>query len=163
MPDRASTGSPPTSESSDRRHGHNNSACHCPGTRSLAEYCRIGISRGTPRGQRDFRLYGKLAPGPWFNSVDPLEYRQRYFALLEQLDPATTLAELSALADGGIPALLCFERPPLDPSWCHRALVSAWLYDTVGISIFEFGHELAGAGWLHPKLPPVFRKSASKQ
>jgi hypothetical protein len=87
-------------------------------------YCRIGISRGTPRGQRSFKL--------------------------GQLDPTATLAELSALASGLKPALLCFERAPPDPSWCHRALVSAWFYDTIGISVFEFGHESDGAGWTHP-------------
>ena len=92
-------------------------------TKLPAGYCRIGISRGTPRGQRGFKLYRKLAPGRWFNSVDPLEYRQRYFALLEQLDPAETLVELAALAEGQIPALLCFERAPPDRSWCHRAFV----------------------------------------
>ena len=122
-------------------------------------YCRIGISRGTPRGQRGFKVYRKLAPGPWFNSVDPLEYRRRYFAQLEQLDPTATLKELSALASGLKPALLCFERGPPDLSWCHRALVSAWFYDTIGISVFEFGHESDGAGWTHPKLPTILRDS----
>jgi len=120
-------------------------------------YCRIGISRGTPRGQRGFKLYRRLAPGSWFKLVDPIEYRARYFALLEKLDPAATLAELCALGDGQIPALLCFERPPPDPAWCHRGLVSAWFHDTLGISVFEYGHQADGAGWLHPKLPSVLR------
>jgi Protein of unknown function, DUF488 len=130
-------------------------------TRLPDGYCRIGISRGTPRGQRGFKMYRKLAPGPWFNSVDPVEYRQRYLAVLQQLDPEATLAELVALADGKIPALLCFEREPPDQSWCHRALVSAWFHDTLGLSVFEIGHEAAGAGWFHPKLSPVVRKGSS--
>ena len=123
-------------------------------------YCRIGISRGNPRGQHGFKLYRKLAPGPWFNSVDTLEYRRRYFAQLEKLDPVATVAELADLACNQQPALLCFERAPPDPSWCHRALVSAWLYDTLGILVLEYGHEADGAGWMHPKLPAVLRGNA---
>ena len=34
-------------------------------------YSRIGISRGVPRGQRDFKRYTKLNPGPWLIRCPP--------------------------------------------------------------------------------------------
>src|SRR6185295_2627300 len=104
-------------------------------------YARIGISRGTPRGQRGYRMFRALAPGPWFSSVNPDEYRTRYDQTLAALDPHKVLAELVDVAAGRIAALLCFERPPPNPDWCHRGLVSAWLADTLGLDVPEFGHE----------------------
>lgn len=122
-------------------------------------YMRIGISRGPPRGQRGYRLYRQLAPGPWFQSVKPEEFRRRYLAQLERLDPHQVLIELDELAGGKVPALLCFERPPPDPAWCHRGLVAGWLFDKVGLLVREIGHEHCGGGWSHPKLPPDWRRS----
>jgi hypothetical protein len=114
-------------------------------------YRRIGISRGPPRGQRGYRMYRPLAPGSWFRSVDAATFGKLYLAQLAKLDPTEVLADLNAMAEGLIPALLCFEPPPPNPNWCHRALVSAWLGDALGIKVVEFGHETAGAGWQHPK------------
>jgi uncharacterized protein DUF488 len=125
---------------------------------SNRRYTRIGISRGPPRGQRGYRMYHELAPGPWFRSVDPDEFRGRYMAQLAQLDPESVLRDLGALAQGKVPALLCFEKPPPDPAWCHRALVSAWVYDTAALELVEVDHEHHGGGWSHPKLPPAWRK-----
>jgi hypothetical protein len=122
-------------------------------------YVRIGISRGPPRGQRGYRMYKRLAPGPWFRSVEPEEFRRRYLAQLERLDPHQVLSELAELADDKIPALLCFERPPPDPAWCHRGLVASWLFDKVGLEVREIGHEHRGGGWSHPKLPRDWRGS----
>jgi hypothetical protein len=102
-------------------------------------------------------MYRKLAPGPWFSSVDDDEFRQRYFGLLGRLDPQKIVAELQELAGYNIPALLCFEHPPPNPKWCHRALVSAWFADTVGLMVPEFGHEAEGCGWRHPKLHASMR------
>lgn len=114
---------------------------------------RIGISRGPPRGQqRGYRMYGPLAPGPWLRSVDRGEFERRYLEQLGRLDPQTVLADLAAIAAGQIPTLLCFERPPPDPAWCHRGLVSAWLADQAIIQVVEFGHDTAGWGSHHPKL-----------
>jgi hypothetical protein len=79
---------------------------------------------------------------------------QQLLGTLAKLNPTTVLADLNAMAEGLIPALLCFEPPPPDRSWCHRALVSAWLGDALGIKVVEFGHETAGAGWQHPKQFP---------
>ena len=114
-------------------------------------YARIGISRGPPRGQRGYRMYRPLAPGSWFRAVDAAVFSRLYLAQLAKLDPAKVLAELNEMAGGLIPALLCFEPPPPDPNWCHRASVSAWLGDALGIKVVEVGHETAGAGWQHPK------------
>jgi hypothetical protein len=121
-------------------------------------YTRIGISRGALRGQSGFRRYAKLNPGVWFNSVGPEEYRNLYYAeVLDRLDPKVVVADLLKLADGRVPALCCFE-PASDPLWCHRALVSSWLSDTLGLAVFEIGREDDGYGWSHPKLPAEFRR-----
>ena len=101
-------------------------------------YAAIGISRGPPRGQRrGYRMYRPLAPGPWFKSVDAEQFRVRYLAQLASLDADQVLDDLAGIADGRIPALLCFEKPPPDPAWCHRSLVSAWLQDSAGIDMYD--------------------------
>jgi len=53
--------------------------------------------------------------------------------------------------------MVCWEHPPPSPSWCHRALVSAWLFKTIGVAVPEVGHEDAGFGWQHPKLHPTLK------
>jgi hypothetical protein len=126
-----------------------------------ALYARIGISRGTPRGQRGYRRYPKLNPGSWFSSVSPEEYKERYYReILNPLDPQTVVNELVALADGKIPALLCWEKSNTGKDWCHRGFVSAWLKDTLGIDVFEVGLEHEGCGHAHPKLPSSMRMSS---
>ena len=116
-------------------------------------YAAIGISRGPPRGRRGYRMYRALAPGAWFREVDEKTFIERYMAQLASLDAGQVLRDLARLADGNIPTLLCFEKPPPDATWCHRGLVAGWLKDTANVDIFELGAELAGAGWSHPKLP----------
>jgi Active DUF488-N3 subclade len=117
------------------------------------DYAAIGISRGPPRRRRGYRVYQPLAPGAWFKSVDANTFRARYMAQLGDLDARRVLEDLGRIAEGRIPVLLCFEKPPPDPTWCHRGLVAAWLQDTLGIAVYELGHENLGAGWHHPKLP----------
>jgi hypothetical protein len=130
-------------------------------TKLPPEVQRIGISRGTPRGQpAGYRMLSQLAPGPWFNSVSPEEYHRLFMSQLAALDPKVILAKIEELA-GGKPsvALLCFEKPNDPAAWCHRGQVSAWFQDELKIDIFEFGLESPGrCGWLHPKLLPVFQK-----
>jgi hypothetical protein len=129
-----------------------------------ADHIRIGISRGTPRGQRvSFLTYRRLQPGAWFKSCPtPEDYARRYFdEVLSPLDPKAVVTALEAAADGGIPTLLCWEPPPPDPAWCHRALVSAWLFDELGLVVTEFGHEALGHGWQHPKLHPTLMRAAA--
>jgi hypothetical protein len=116
------------------------------------DFCRIGISRGTPRGQSAFRMYRKLQPGPGTLKLPDDQFTERYFReVLQQLDPHDTVDELMELAAGKIPALLCFEHTH-SPAWCHRAIVSAWLQATIGLDVLEFGREEDGCGIDHPKL-----------
>jgi hypothetical protein len=115
------------------------------------EFCRIGISRGVPRGQSGYRRYPKLTPGPYLKLADG-PFTERYHReVLEPLDPRQTVHELTALAAGKIPALLCFEHTH-SAAWCHRAMVSAWLQQTLGLAVPEFGREDEGCGLDHPKL-----------
>ena len=134
----------------------------CWSMRLPATYARIGISRGPPRGQRGYRLYQPLMPGPWFRSVSGEEFRRLYMAQLATLEPRQMLQELAALAGDRVPALLCFEKPPPNDAWCHRGLVSAWFADTLKLSVFEYGHEEQGCGWAHPMLPPDWRPSRQR-
>lgn len=117
------------------------------------DHQRIGISRGTPRGVGPgYRTYRKLAPGPWFHSVDPEEYYRLYKAeILSPLNPHEVAAELAALSQGRIPTLLCFERVG---SWCHRAMVAEWLARGLGIPVPEFRFEGRDHA-RHPLMPPL--------
>jgi len=116
-------------------------------TKLPTDHVRIGISRGTPSAQKaPYRNYRQLTPGPWFKScATPQEYAERYFAeVLSKLDPRGVVASLSTMAGGSIPVLLCWEHAPPSPSWCHRALVSAWLFDELGLAVPECEHESLG-------------------
>lgn len=117
------------------------------------DHIRIGISRGVPRLAigKGYRLYRKLAPGPWFNHVPLDEYRRRYDAeILAPLDPQQVVDDLLRIAGGRIPVLCCFERPG-PGQWCHRAIVSEWFHRELGIHVSELGHE---SETLHPLRPP---------
>ena len=123
------------------------------------DHLRIGISRGTPRGiPAGYRLFRKLAPGDWFNSVPVPIYRQRYFEGLSMLDPGEVVDELKTMAGDKTPVLCCFEAPRKLSEWCHRAFVSVWLEKELGLQVFELGMEDWGCGWQHPKLPPALRR-----
>jgi hypothetical protein len=97
---------------------------------------RIGISRGLPRRvPAGYRIYRKLAPGPWFNSVDAAEYERRFQAeILAPLDPRQVWGELHALVAPHEPVLLCFERDRED---CHRLIVARWFEEALGVKIEE--------------------------
>lgn len=119
-------------------------------------HCRIGISRGAPRGMSDYRRYPKLNPGPWFNSVSPVEYKKRYHEeILSRLDAAQVVRELADIANGGVPVLVCFEGAADKHGWCHRGLVAGWLHDELQLEVREIGREDCGCGWRHPKLDPM--------
>ncbi|MDR3488784.1 MAG: hypothetical protein P4M05_28265 [Bradyrhizobium sp.] len=120
---------------------------------------KLGISRGVPRSGvgAGFQLFKILQPGPWFNSVGPDEYRDRYFdEVLAPLDPAEIVRRIEQLAGGKTAVLVCYEKPH-DDEFCHRAYVSAWLKDKLGIDVPELGREADGVGWAHPKLPKQHR------
>ena len=53
--------------------------------------------------QAGYLMYRRLAPGPWFHSVDLYEYRRRYDTeILGVLDAARVRDDLLRLADGRI-------------------------------------------------------------
>jgi hypothetical protein len=99
-------------------------------------------------------MYRALAPGDWFGAVDERAFVELYMAQLASLDADQVLRDLAHIANGAIPALLCFEQPPPDAAWCHRGLVAGWLKDAANLEVFELGAERAGSGWSHPKVPP---------
>ena len=115
-------------------------------TRLPADHVRIGISRGTPRGQRvGFRTYRKLAPGSWFNSVEGAGYQARYQdEVLSPLNPRTVAAELADIAAGRTAVLLCLCKPG---AFCHRRLAAEWL-------AAELGSWAAGRGVQTPSRSP---------
>ena len=100
---------------------------------------RVSISRFPPRNTpAGFRVYKTLAPGPWFNSVDRIEYERLYALQLAQLDAQTTWDTLHALAGDHEPVLLCYERPPFtETNHCHRRIVSAWFEQHLGHVVGE--------------------------
>jgi len=71
---------------------------------------RISIARSVPRRTpAGFRIFRQLAPGPWFNQLDRVEYEHRYQSQLQALDPAFVWAELHRLAGEFEPVLLCWD------------------------------------------------------
>lgn len=100
---------------------------------------RISIARFPPRGTpAGFRVYKRLAPGPWFNSVTREVYETLYRSQLASLDPEAVKADLERLAGNAEPVLLCYERPPFTATnWCHRRLVASWLLDTLCLQVPE--------------------------
>lgn len=129
-----------------------------------AQHVRIGISRGVPRNlPHSYNKYPLLNPGPWFNRcASPDEFKDRYFEILAQLDPSSVANDLQRIAgEGNVAVIVCWEPPPPDGGWCHRALVSAWLHDELELVVPEVGHEHLGYGWQHPKLDrSLMRKKA---
>ena len=102
---------------------------------------RISIARYAPRdAPAGYRVFKRLAPGKWFNSVSRPEY-ERLFQLevLGPLDPQQTLDELITLAGGTEPVLLCWEKPPFHATnWCHRRMVADWFKQKLGIDVPEY-------------------------
>lgn len=124
-----------------------------------ADFVRVGISRGAPRGHpAGYRRYTPLCPGAWFNSVPDEEYVRRYDAeILARLDSSQVVRDLQRISAGAPIALLCFERPQTDDGWCHRSLVAKWIGSSLGRTVPERGYELMRQGE-HPMLPPHLRK-----
>jgi hypothetical protein len=130
------------------------------------DHKRIGISRGVPRRmQAGFRVYPALAPGPWFNSVGVEEYYHRYRTeILDPLDPRAVVEDLTRLAGGLVPVMLCYERRPAQSTliagtgdWCHRAMVAEWLAESLGFAVPEFGFEHLPQHE-HPLMPAQLRR-----
>ena len=119
-------------------------------------FALIGISRSAPRGRVGYRKYAALQPGNWFRSIpDAAAWTTRYNdEVLGRLDPEKVVADLAAMAGDQPAVLLCWELPPPNREWCHRALVSQWLHKAMGLEVPELGFEGCGHGSEHPKLPP---------
>ena len=98
----------------------------------------ISIARRAPRGFLG-PSYPKLAPGRWFASVSPERYAELYRdEILSLLDPEVVWDELSALAGGVEPTLLCWEKPPKSGDlFCHRRMAAEWLEKTRGVVVSE--------------------------
>jgi hypothetical protein len=113
-----------------------------------ADHVRVGISRGSPRRfPAGYRLYRRLAPGPWFRSASPAEYLRLYGAQLDALDPAAVVDQLEALTGGRPAALCCYERAEeiaAGETFCHRNLVGTWLERHLPMTVEEIG---AGDDW----------------
>ena len=127
-------------------------------------YVLIGISRSSPRGRSGYRRYPALMPGSWFR--DPMS-DEAWAALyqdevLARLAPKNVLGDLMKLAGGRPAVLTCWEHEPPHVSWCHRALVSRWLQEQLGVEVPELGHEHLGCGCRHPKLPASLLQRALK-
>ncbi|RUV37441.1 hypothetical protein [Mesorhizobium sp. M7A.F.Ca.MR.148.00.0.0] len=124
---------------------------------------KIGVSRGTPRGYpAGYRKMPELAPGPWFKTASERDYKQLYFDALARLDPGRIVAKMEDLSAGKDCALLCYEAPT-DNQYCHRAYISVWLKDRLGLEVFEYGLEAQGCAWQHPKLPAQYRQREKPQ
>ncbi|WP_428489103.1 hypothetical protein [Rhodopila sp.] len=122
-------------------------------------HVKVGISRGIPRTvAAGYRVYRTLAPGPWFHSVTPEEYDRLYKVdVLDRLDPRVVATQLIDLARGGIPVMVCYERPMVQGDWCHRAMAALWLAEALDRPIPELGFEvLAQAD--HPLMPPELKR-----
>ena len=132
---------------------------------SLPEgYAAIGISRGVPRRRSGYRRYGKLEPGKWFSSTGLEEFTRLYNEeILAPLDPDAVVKDLLEMAGDRTPALLCWEPPEPGPKWCHRSLVSVWLWERLGLEVAELGLEHEGFGWSHPKLHPEVRRTKAEE
>jgi hypothetical protein len=77
---------------------------------------RISIARWAPRRTpAGYRIYNRLAPGPWFNSVGIEEYCHLYSEILKELDPKRVYAELVALVAPEEPVLLCWDSAAANP------------------------------------------------
>jgi hypothetical protein len=103
-----------------------------------------------------FRIYRKLAPASWFNSVGADEYYHLYLTeILGPLDPRAVAADLIDLAGDKMPVLLCYERVEVG-QWCHRAMAAQWLAEALSEAVPEVGFEtLLQAD--HPLTPPIGR------
>jgi hypothetical protein len=132
----------------------------CWHTRLPADFAPIAICRGTPSWRSGYRRYMALNPlRRGFHAARDVFTQIYNDDVLGVLQPEQVVEDLIEIADGRIPALLCWEPPEPGPKWCHRSLVSVWLWEELGLEVPELGHEKEGFGWSHPKLHPDVRRS----
>jgi hypothetical protein len=96
------------------------------------EFCRIGISRGTARGQSGFRMFRKLQPGPGTLKLPDRVFTEHYFReVLQPLDAQQIVDELVELAAGRIPrcsasSIRLRTRSGATGDWCRRGCGTSW-------------------------------------
>lgn len=102
---------------------------------------RIGIALGSPRGVlAGYRLYRTLAPTKDMLRMGLEEYTPAYQAILDKLDPEEIAKNLTHLAGGFVPVMMCFEHPDdiaAGTTFCHRHMAARWLEKHLGITIEE--------------------------
>ena len=100
---------------------------------------RISISVSAPKGQSGFKSYPALAPDRAWLKMGRAQYEPLYMAKLAKLDPQKVWGDLTALADGEEPILLCWETLIKQGEWCHRRMAAAWLEQHLGHEVLEYG------------------------
>lgn len=108
---------------------------------SFKDAGRISIARSSPRWAGVVPAYRALAPGVWFKETDITRYRELYFAQLDKLNPHQVVEDLTKLAGGAEPVLLCWESLKKPGEWCHRRMVAEWLWDSIKLNVPERGSQ----------------------
>jgi len=90
--------------------------------------CLVSIAWKTPEWFKG-RCYPALAPKSKMLKMGEEEYRQKYRAILDRLNPRKVYEDLGQDA-----VLLCWEQPG---EFCHRRLVAAWLEAALGVTVPE--------------------------
>jgi len=80
-----------------------------------------------------------LAPTSDMLKMEEDEYKIKFAAILNRLDPNSILNAIELLSNGKDCALLCYEKPS---DFCHRHLVADWLNLNAGTEIKEFGQDV---------------------
>jgi len=101
---------------------------------------RISVARSARGAAKGFRIYSKLAPGPWFNKCKTTDsYIDLYVdEVLDKLDAQNVWDELHALAAPYEPVLMCHEPPGY---FCHRQVIALWFELELGKKVYEIGEE----------------------
>lgn len=81
-------------------------------------------------------LYRSLNPKWEFKDDPEPEYKQKYLALLSNLDAKKVYDDLMYLSKGKDVVLLCHEK---EGDFCHRRLVAQWLERELNIEVKELG------------------------
>lgn len=101
----------------------------------------ISIARYAPKCFKAGNYFPALAPGPWFKSVAPIVYVQKYYEeILSELHPEVVWQTLHEMVYPEEPVLLCWEKKtdPLPRGFfCHRRLVADWFKNRLGKVVEE--------------------------
>lgn len=98
----------------------------------------VSISRGQPRRRLPFKYRKLMSLAPCneaWNADDQEAFERAYTAQLEGLGTERILEDLRRITGGQPGVLLCWERP--DEEFCHRWMLSDFLYQEAGIVVPE--------------------------